>query len=141
MGVSPATPDAITVVVADRHALIRRALRDLIHPEPGFAVVAQVAEPARIPPELAEHRPDVLLVEPELLGDTGLMRLPTILTPSPVTRALVLTNEATPALERHAALHGAAGLLVKHAAPDELFAALRRAVGGFGPPHPRPAGA
>lgn len=120
--------DAITVIVADRHALIRRALRDLIHVEPGFAVVAQVDHARRIPPELAEHRPDVLLVEPELLGGTGLELLPTVLTPSPSTRALVLADEASPALARHAERHGAAGVLVKHAAPDELFASLRGAV-------------
>lgn len=128
MGGRLSITDAITVIVADRHALIRRALRDLIHLEPGFAVVAQVDHPTRITPELAEHHPDVLLLEPELLGGTGLELLPSVLSPSPATRALVLADEATPALERHAVRHGAAGVLVKHASPDELFASLRGAV-------------
>lgn len=133
---------AITVLVADRHELVRHALRELIDVEPGFAVVGQAGAVAALPPQLRRHRPHVLLVEPELLGGSGLLRLPTVLSPSPDTRAVVLADEASAALERHATGHGASGLVVKHAPPDELFAVLRRVVlGGLGTLRPRPADA
>ena len=74
------------------------------------------------------QRPRLLLVEPLVLGDQGLARLPGLLVASPVTRAVVLADEASPALERHAHGLGAVATILKHAAPDELFAALRRAV-------------
>jgi len=41
---------AITVLIADRHALVRRALRELIDVEPGFAVVGQAAAAGALPP-------------------------------------------------------------------------------------------
>jgi DNA-binding NarL/FixJ family response regulator len=70
----------------------------------------------------------VLLLEPLVLGDEGLVRLPGLLNASPVTRAVVLADEASPALERHAHGLGAVATIVKHATPDELFRALRQAV-------------
>lgn len=118
----------ITVVVADRHDLVRRALTDLINVEPGFAVVAQAGDPDTAAGEVRAQRPRLFLVEPLVLGDQGLARLPGLLVASPVTRAVVLADEASPALERHAHGLGAVGTILKHAAPDELFAALRRAV-------------
>lgn len=118
----------ITVVVADRHDLVRRALTDLIDVEPGFAVVAQVADAGAAESELRTRRPHVLLLEPLVLGDAGLVRLPGLLNASPVTRAVVLTDDPSPALERHAHGLGAVATIVKHATPDELFRALRQAV-------------
>jgi DNA-binding NarL/FixJ family response regulator len=118
----------ITVVVADRHDLVRRALTDLINVEPGFAVVAQAGDADTAAGEVRAQRPSLLLVEPLVLGDRGLARLPVLLDASPVTRAVVLADEASPALERHAHGLGAVATILKHAAPDELFAALRRAV-------------
>jgi DNA-binding NarL/FixJ family response regulator len=116
------------VVVADRHDLVRRALTDLIDVEPGFAVLAQAADARSAAAELRVQRPRLLLVEPLVLGDEGLVLLPGLLNASPVTRAVVLADEASPALERHAHGLGAVATIVKHAAPDELFRALRQAV-------------
>lgn len=115
-------------MVADRHALVRRALTDLIDIEPGFAVVAQVSDADTAARELRAHRPHLLLLEPLVLGDAGLVRLPTLLDASPATRAVVLADEPTPALERHAHGLGAVATILKHAAPDDLFGALRGAV-------------
>ncbi|MCU0313214.1 MAG: response regulator transcription factor [Solirubrobacteraceae bacterium] len=126
----------ITVIVADRHPLVRRALGSLIDAEPGFAVLGHAPDADTIGRELRVHRPHVLLVEPEALGGDGLVVLPTVLAPSPRTRAVVLADEPSSALERHATHHGAAGLILKHAPPDELFSALRRAVEGLGGPWP-----
>lgn len=124
------------MVVADRHDLVRRALTDLINVEPGFAVVAQASDAQTAEAHLRERRPRLLLVEPLVLGDEGLVLLPGLLHASPVTRAVVLADEASPALDRHAHGLGAAATVVKHTAPDELFRALRRALT---PPQPLPA--
>ena len=118
----------ITVVVADRHDLVRHALTELIDVEPGFAVVAQAGDAGTAESHVRAQRPHVLLLEPLVLGDAGLVRLPGLLHASPVTRAVVLADEASPALERHAHGLGAVATILKHAAPDELFRALRHAV-------------
>jgi DNA-binding NarL/FixJ family response regulator len=120
----------VTVVVADRHDLVRRALTDLIDVEPGFVVVAQAPDQDSVGVELRRQQPSLLLVEPAVLGTGGLTHLPSLLRLSPHTRAVVLADETSPALERHAHGWGAAGTVLKHAAPDDLFHVLRRAVTG-----------
>lgn len=119
---------AITVAVADRHALVRRALIDLIGFEPGFSVVAQAGSAEMIAQQLRRTRPRLLLLEPALLGGRGLVGLPRLLLSSPRTSAVVLADEESPVLERHAEGCGAAASVVKHAPPEELFATLRRVV-------------
>ena len=127
-GADTAKDPLISVVVADRHDLVRRALTDLIDVEPGFVVVAQAPDPETVATELSRQRPGLILVEPAVLGAGGLTHLPSLLQISPSTRAVVLADEASSALERHAHGWGAMGTILKHAAPDELFQVLRRAV-------------
>ncbi len=122
------TDPRFTVIVADRHDLVRRALTDLIDVEPGFVVVAQAPDPDSVAAELGRRRPNLILVEPAVLGTGGLTHLPNLLRLSPATRAVVLADEPSPALERHAHGWGAVGTILKHAAPDDLFNVLRRAV-------------
>ena len=120
--------ERITVVVADRHDLVRRALAELIDVEPGFAVVARAGDAASAQDGLRSQRPRLLLLEPLVLGNEGLAGLPGLLSASPTTRAVVLADEHSPALDRRAHGLGAVLTIVKHAAPDELFRALRHAV-------------
>lgn len=117
-----------TVVVADRHDFVRRVLAGLIDAEPGFAVVADAPDAAAAETALRRRRPHLLLVEPAVLGEGGLVQLPRLLRCSPATRAVVLADELSDALEHHATGHGAVAAIVKHAAPEELFAALHRAL-------------
>ena len=130
----------LSVVIADRHDLVRRALSDLIDVEPGFTVVAQAPDGVSVATELDRRRPSLVLLEPAVLGDGGLARLPGLLQISPSTRAVVLADETSPALERHAHGLGAVGTILKHAAPDDLFLVLRRAMTGPLRPAPEPSG-
>jgi DNA-binding NarL/FixJ family response regulator len=120
----------VTVVVADRHDLVRRALADLISVEPGFVVVAQAPDQHSVAAELGRRQPGLILLEPAVLGAGGLVHLPSLLQVSPRTRAVVLADETSPALERHAHGWGAVGTILKHAAPDDLFNVLRHAMTG-----------
>jgi len=127
----------LSVIVAEPHELVRNALTGLIDVEPGFSVVAQAPDLAGAETELGRRRPSLILLEPAILGHGGLVHLPGLLRLSPQTRALLLTDDPSPALERHAHGWGAVGTILKHATPDDLFLALRRAMGG--PPTPAPA--
>ena len=118
----------LSVVVADRHDLVRQALTDLIDVEPGFVVVAQAPDQSSLATALGRRRPSLILVEPAVLGTGGLRHLPDLLRLSPQTRAVVLADETSPALDRHAHGWGAMGTILKHAAPDDLFRVLRHAV-------------
>ncbi len=96
-------------MVADRHDLVRRALTDLIDVEPGFVVVAQAPDVVSVATEMERRRPSLILLEPAVLGSGGLVRLPDLLQVSPLTRAVVLADEPSPALERHAHGSGPSG--------------------------------
>jgi len=124
------TDSRFTVVVADRHDLVRRALADLIGIEPGFVVVGQAPDQDSVAAELGRRKPSLILLEPAVLGTGGLVHLPSLLRLSPLTRAVVLADETSPALERHAHGWGAVATILKHAAPDDLFKVLRHAMAG-----------
>lgn len=130
--------EAITVVVADRHEFVRLSLRRLVDAEPGFAVVGDAGGRESAESELRERRPQALLLEPAVLGAVGLGGIRGLLKISPATRVVVLADELSSALDRHAASNGATETILKHAHPDELFDALRRAV--HGPPRVPPLG-
>jgi DNA-binding NarL/FixJ family response regulator len=124
------TDPRLTVVVADRHDLVRRALTELIDVEPGFVVVGQAPDQDSVAAELGRRQPSLILLEPAVLGKGGLEHLPGLLRLSPLTRAVVLADETSPALARHAHGWGAVGTILKHAAPDDLFKVLRHAMQG-----------
>ncbi len=113
------------MLVADRHDLVRRGLRELVGVEPGFTVVGESLTATGTERELRLRRPTLLLLEPAVLGPSALRRLPELLRLSPLTRAVVLADELSPALDRHANAFGAMATVLKHAAPDELFRVLR----------------
>lgn len=115
----------ITVAVADRHHLIRRALARLVAAEPGFALAGDCGDLGGARRILDQHRPRALLLEPRLLGRPGLAGLGELMSRSPKTSVVVLADDLSPALRRHAARHGAAAAVLKDAPPDELFAVLR----------------
>jgi DNA-binding NarL/FixJ family response regulator len=118
----------ISVLIAERHHLVREALARLLEEEPGFAVAGHAGDGEAARRLLARHRPQALLLEPDVLGATGLRGLRPLTAESPATRVVVLTDEDSAALSRHAHDHGAAATVVKHARPDDLFRVVRFAV-------------
>ncbi len=129
-GMTDPREHAITVLVADRHRLVRGALTRLLEREPGFAIAGNAGDLDRTRHLLGERRPQALLLEPAVLGDQGLQGIPGLVRCSPGTRVVLLADEDSLTLERRALDHGAAASILKHAHPDELFAAVRFAVHG-----------
>ncbi len=124
----------ITVAVADRHHLVRQALARLVAAEPGFALAGDCADIGGARRILDLHHPRALLLEPRLLGGPGLAGLGELMSCSPATSVVVLADDPSPALQRHAIRHGAAATVLKDAPPDELFAVLRDVARTPGPP-------
>jgi two-component system, NarL family, response regulator LiaR len=124
----PAEP--IRVLVVDDHAVVREGLRAFLDLQDGIEVAGDAAD-GREAVALAERlRPDVVLMDlvmPELDG-VGAMRL--LRERVPATRVIVLTSfldddKLMPALRA-----GAAGYLLKNAAPQEVARAVRVAHAG-----------
>ncbi|MDP9795495.1 DNA-binding NarL/FixJ family response regulator [Catenuloplanes nepalensis] len=119
--------DAITVLVADDQAIVRRGLRLLLDSHPDITVVAE-AEDGVVAIEAARRlRPDVCLVDIQMPRLTGL----------DVTRALAATMKVvvitTFDLDEyvHEALRaGAVGFILKDSGPALLAEAVRAAHAG-----------
>jgi DNA-binding NarL/FixJ family response regulator len=116
---------AITVLIADKHDLFRRSLRQLCEINGGFQVVAEAATAAELVALAVQLRPDVVLADMQLaeLDGTETTRLLLAQQPDLVTILLAFAWEED-TLER-ARRSGARVWLAKDCAEAVLFAALR----------------
>jgi DNA-binding NarL/FixJ family response regulator len=61
-GMIDATPE-ITVLLVDDQDLVRSGLRRILRRKDGFVVVAECADGDEVPVAVAEHRPDVVVMD------------------------------------------------------------------------------
>lgn len=122
---------AITVLLVDDQAMIRQAFAALLQLEPDITVVGQAAN-AHTAVELARQtRPDVVLMDVQLLGaggagSDGITATASITAEQPGTRVIILTTFGRPGYLRRAMEAGAVGFMVKDAPADQLIEGIRR---------------
>jgi two-component system response regulator NreC len=122
--------EAISIVLADDHTVVRRALRLLLEEEPDFEVVAEAEDADAAIRYVRGHKPTVLILDLNMPGRPSLEAIPEIREASPETRIVVLTMQKEPAFARQALQLGVLGYVLKEAADDELVQAVRSAAGG-----------
>jgi len=131
--VTPTSSDraqAIRIVVADDHTVVRSGLRMLLDSERGFEVVAEAGDVEAARRHVRGHHPDVLVLDLNMPGGSSLEAIPVIREESPDTQIVVLTMQQEPAFARQALAVGALGYVLKAAADEELAEAVRRAAAG-----------
>lgn len=119
-----------TVVLADDHAVVRSALRLMLEGEPEIEVVAEAGDAEAATRYVKGHRPDVLILDINMPGGSGLAAIPKIREQSPDTRIVVLTMQDETAFAREALQAGVLGYILKEAASEELVKAVRMAAQG-----------
>jgi two-component system response regulator NreC len=122
--------EGISIVLADDHTVVRRALRLLLEAEPGFEVVAEAEDADGAVRYLRGHKPDVLILDLNMPGRPSLEAIGDMHEASPETRIVVLTMQQEPAFARRALQQGVLGYVLKEAADDELVQAVRSAAAG-----------
>lgn len=121
---------SVRIVLADDHAVVRVGLRMLLNAEPGFEVVADAGTTADAERFVRGHHPDVLVLDLNMPGESGLELIPRLRDEAPECKIVVLTMQRDPAFARQALASGALGYVIKDAADDELVQAVRLAAGG-----------
>ncbi len=121
---------AITIVIADDHAVMRDGLGLLLDAEDDLEVVAGADDVDEALRAVREHRPTVLILDVNLHGTLGTTALPALREASPRTAVVVLTMQDDPLLARRALKAGALGYVLKEAAGTELVRAVRVAASG-----------
>jgi DNA-binding NarL/FixJ family response regulator len=117
----------IRVVIADDHVLVLDGLRQALDALPDIQVVAIATTGDELASVLERVRPDVILVDIEMPGRTGLAVLRDLDDPPP---ALVVTMHTEDEYRQRAASAGAVGFLSKATPLPELAAAVRAANDG-----------
>ena len=122
--------DQVRVLVVDDHAVVRAGLRLLIDREQSMVVVDEAADANEAIFRVMEHKPDVLLIDVTLPGESGIQAIPKLLAASPDTKILVLSMHDDPRYVREAFAAGASAYVLKEAADSEVVAAIREVAAG-----------
>src|SRR5947209_2196924 len=119
------TTSTIRVLLADDHDILRQGLKLLLGLQPEMQVVGE-ARTGREAVELARVlAPDVVVLDISMADMDGLEACQQIRSQQPATQILMLTMHESEEYFLQALRMGAAGYLVKKAAPTELHMALR----------------
>lgn len=131
------TTDRIRVLVADDHAVVREGIRHVLEGAPGFEVVAEAADGKQAFILAQVHKPDVLLLDITMPGESGLEVAARLRSSLPEVHVLILSMHDHTEYVLEAVRAGAHGYLLKDAGPSELRDAVRAVHAGeayFSPP-------
>ncbi len=120
----------ISVVLAEDQAMVRGALAALLKREADIEIVAEVASGDAVLEAVQRTQPDVVLLDIEMPGMSGLDVAERLHARFPGCKMLILTTFGRPGYLRRAMEHGVVGFLVKDAPAAQLATAIRRAMAG-----------
>jgi two-component system response regulator NreC len=126
----------ITVVLVDDHAVVRSGLRLLLERQEDIEVVGEAGNAKDAIFRARALKPDVILLDVVMPGESGIDVLPKLLKESPETKVLVLSMQDDPSYVREAFAVGASGYVLKEAADEEVVSAVREIADGGRYVHP-----
>ena len=126
----------IKVVLVDDHAVVRSGLRLLLDAEDDIEVVGEAGNAKDAVLRARALKPDVILLDVVMPGESGIEALPKLLKESPATNVLVLAMQDDPSYVREAFAAGASGYVLKEAVDEEVVSAVREIASGGRYVHP-----
>lgn len=118
------TDEAIRVLVADDHTVVREGIRHILTRAPGFAVVGEAANGTEAVRQAEAVHPDVAVLDVSMPGATGLQAAAELRHRSPETRVLILSMYDNAEYVLEAVRAGAHGYILKDSAATDLRAAV-----------------
>jgi DNA-binding NarL/FixJ family response regulator len=129
--------EAVRILLADDHNLVRAGVRRILEAEPGMHVVGEVADGAAALEALQAGPVDVLVLDLTMPGIDGFEVLRRARAEKPGLKVLVLTMHADAEYVARAVQDGADGYLLKDSAVQDLVAAIQAVRAGrayYSPP-------
>jgi two-component system response regulator NreC len=126
----------IRALVVDDHAVVRAGIRLLLDREDDIEVVGEAGNARDAVFNVRALKPDIVLLDVVMPGQSGIAVLPSLLKESPETKVLVLSMQDDPSYVREAFAAGASGYVLKEAADEEVVAAVREIADGGSYVHP-----
>src|ERR1039457_1080127 len=121
---------AISVLLVDDHALVRRGFRRMLEDDPEIRVVGEASDGHDAVEAAATLRPSVVVMDFAPPSMNGAVATRQILKANPETAVLILSMHSEPAYVRTCLEAGARGYLLKNAMDLELVAAVKQVAGG-----------
>jgi two-component system response regulator DesR len=122
--------EPITILIAEDQRMMRSALTTLLDLEADLTVIGGVERGDEVVAAAVRLRPDVVLLDIELPGRSGLEVIAPLLEAVPGCDVVVVTTFGRPGYLSRALAAGARGFLVKDDPVDRLAAAIRRVRAG-----------
>ena len=119
------------VLIVDDHPLLRRGVRQLLDLDPEFETVAEAGSGEEALALAASHRPDLILLDFNMVGLNGIETLEALREAGLDTRVIMLTVSDHDGDVVSALRAGADGYLLKDMEPEDLLDHLRRAARGM----------
>lgn len=120
----------ISIVIADDHELIREGVKKIIRSCADIRIVGEAADLARTTALVAQHAPDVVVLDISLPDYDGLEGLAALRGRFPAQCVVMLSMYAEERFAESALRAGAAGYVTKSMAAEELVKAIRQVVAG-----------
>ncbi|MCP4421504.1 MAG: response regulator transcription factor [Chloroflexi bacterium] len=127
----------ITVLLIDDHKVVRQGVRAFLQTQTDIEVVAEADSGETAVALVAEHAPDVVLMDLVMPGMDGVMATRQVKTLSPRTQIIMLTSYHQDEHIFPAIRAGALSYLLKDIEPTALADAIRKAANGEAMLHPR----
>jgi DNA-binding NarL/FixJ family response regulator len=123
------SPEPLRVVLVDDHPVYRAGLARLLR-ESGLDVIAELPNGEAALEAVEEMAPDVVVMDLNMPGMSGLEATRRLVAQSPATRVLVVSVSAQEADVTDAILAGASGYILKESPVEEVVAGIRAAAAG-----------
>jgi two-component system response regulator NreC len=117
--------EKIRILIVDDHGVMRAGLRALLETQPDMEVVGEAGDGERAVQMAREIVPDVVVLDLELPGMSGIRATKEIRETCPDTHVLALTMHEDKSFVRAVMAAGGAGYIAKNALGDELVSAIR----------------
>ena len=115
----------IRVILADDHAVVRKGIREFLEEEGDIVVVAEAADGEQAVALVAEHQPDVAVLDIHMPGVSGIDATRRIKAGYPGVRVLILTAYDDDPYVFALLQAGASGYILKTADSGDLVEAVR----------------
>jgi DNA-binding NarL/FixJ family response regulator len=122
--------NALRILLADDHALVRAGMRALLGELPGVDVIAETGDGREALRLIRERKPDIALIDISMPGLNGLEVAARAVQDHPATRVIIVSMHADDESVRRALVAGATGYLLKNSDRSELELALRTVARG-----------
>lgn len=115
----------IRLLIVDDHEVVRLGLRTLLNDEQDLHVVAEAGTADEALENVQQYKPDVVILDIQLPGQSGLQVCREITQKYPRTKVVILTSHGGDSFIEQAIRAGASGYILKQVGNEELIRAIR----------------